>query len=377
MLAPPAHGGLVTASGHTFRFDAHAGEANRVAISLSIQAEATAAEIRIIDTGAVLTAGAGCRSLDANSASCVVPVLISVDDRGPPIVQGVIVKANLGDGTDTGTVSGSGILGRDSLLRGGADADSLSVADWVPLDESFRDDGVWLSASDLVVLGDGGDDVLTGGAADDTFEGGDGNDRISAGAGNDWIFEGPGDDRIDGGARGVSRGPGGGDYVGYERAPRGIVGNLATGAFSGWGNDEVTDVEAVAGSRYGGDILIGDERANDLYGVGGDDRILGRGGGDRLFGFAGADRLDGGFGNDDVVGGSGDDVLRGGHGRDRMYGESGDDRLLARDRTHDRLSGHTGQDCAIFDRNVDWLRNIELIPCRRLNALAGRNPNRS
>jgi len=75
--------------------------------------------------------------------------------------------------------------------------------------------------------------------------------------------------------------------------------------------------------------------ACDLWGAGGNDRIVGnahdevicgRGGNDRLFGRRGSDRLNGGSGSDVLVGGAGKDRLIGGFGKDRCPEPGGDAR---------------------------------------------------
>ena len=61
--------------------------------------------------------------------------------------------------------------------------------------------------------------------------------------------------------------------------------------------DVIAQVENVLGSGHG-DVLGGNNGANQLDGGGGNDRLSGRGGDDVLIGGAGADRLDGGAGMD-------------------------------------------------------------------------------
>ena len=109
----------------------------------------------------------------------------------------------------------------------------------------------------------------------------------------------------------------------------------------------------------GDDVLDGDELANMICGLGGDDEINGLGGNDTLYGDAcgdkakrlfgaqagtdGDDRLNGGAGNDVLYGAGGRDVLRGLDGRDKLYGGASND-TLSGGRGKDHLDGGTGND---------------------------------
>src|SRR6056297_591532 len=66
----------------------------------------------------------------------------------------------------------------------------------------------------------------------------------------------------------------------------------------------------------GDDYLFGDELANNIDGLDGNDTILGLDGDDTLFGSAGDDVLEGGLGDDVLDGGAGADALIGGLGTD-------------------------------------------------------------
>jgi Ca2+-binding RTX toxin-like protein len=88
------------------------------------------------------------------------------------------------------------------------------------------------------------------------------------------------------------------------------------------------------------EVLKGDDKANQLEGGPGHDRIGGRGGNDTLYGKDGRDLILGGPGNDvvrgggrgdELYGGLGNDVLRGGDGRDVLTGGAGRDRLFGGD----------------------------------------------
>lgn len=60
----------------------------------------------------------------------------------------------------------------------------------------------------------------------------------------------------------------------------------------------------------GDDLLVGDDEANTLLGLGGNDTIEGKGGNDSLFGNDGDDTLNGGDGNDSLQGGDGTDTAK-------------------------------------------------------------------
>ena len=75
--------------------------------------------------------------------------------------------------------------------------------------------------------------------------------------------------------------------------------------------DIATGFANVIGGR-GGDTLTGNDQANELRGMGGNDVLTGNGGGDTLRGGEGRDTLKGGTGEDTLDGGPGADSLDGG-----------------------------------------------------------------
>lgn len=100
----------------------------------------------------------------------------------------------------------------------------------------------------------------------------------------------------------------------------------------------------------GPDTLAGTPLADDILGLGGDDRISGLSStltGDTLEGGDGDDVLTGTRNNDTLEGGAGDDVLRGGFGSDGLtggpgtdvfFGDGANDVIHARDETRDVVS---------------------------------------
>lgn len=73
--------------------------------------------------------------------------------------------------------------------------------------------------------------------------------------------------------------------------------------------------------------LNGGEKADRIYGMGGNDTLNGGAGDDWLEGGAGADTLNGGEGKDTLYGGAGADDLYGDAGADKLYGGAGNDML--------------------------------------------------
>jgi Ca2+-binding RTX toxin-like protein len=179
-----------------------------------------------------------------------------------------------------------------------------------------------------VLSGALGNDFLMGGDGNDTLDGGDGNDMLVAGAGNDTLLGGLGNDSLyAGGGTDVLNGGAGTDGAWYTSLAR-VTLDLALATAQdthGGGIQTLIDIENLAGSDTGDDILRGNAVANTLAGNGGADQLAGVAGNDILDGGDGADRLDGGLGDDRLAGGADDDVLDGGAGNDRLDGGSGAD----------------------------------------------------
>jgi Ca2+-binding RTX toxin-like protein len=179
-----------------------------------------------------------------------------------------------------------------------------------------------------VLKGALGNDILMGGDGNDTLDGGDGNDMLVAGVGNDTLLGGLGDDSLyAGGGTDVLNGGAGTDGAWYTSLA-GVTIDLALASAQdtgGGGSQTLIDIENVAGSDTGDDILRGNAVANTLTGNGGADQLYGVAGNDILGGGDGADRLDGGLGDDRLAGGADNDVLDGGAGNDRLDGGSGVD----------------------------------------------------
>lgn len=161
---------------------------------------------------------------------------------------------NLSDGDDVATA----FTGYRAL--GGKGNDQLTVGS---------------GATDVVLLGEQGNDVLTGDADTDILSGGIGLDFLDGGDGADRLF---------------------GDA----------------------GNDVI----------IGGDPDSGLDLGDTIFGGAGNDMIDGVDGNDSIFGGTGNDDIDGGNRDDTIFGGTGNDTINGGDGvRDKIFGGKGKDFL--------------------------------------------------
>ncbi len=295
----------------------------------------------------------------------------------------------------------------DDVLAGGAGADRLyggPGADWITYEES--DTGVTVNFSDRTfaggdaegdviadvenVRGSGYADILIGNAGANRLDGGEGDDRLQGNGGDDVLEGGAGIDQLEGGA-GADRfyGGSGTDWVSYQGSDEGVTVNFSDGTAGGGHaeGDIFVDVENIRGSVYE-DVLIGNDRANQLDGSSGADALWGNGDDDILEGGAGADSLNGGSGEDwasylesdagvtvnlkegtgeaghaegdvfaDVenVRGSGyADVLLGDDVANRLQGGAGDDELWGNG-GNDTLEGGAGKDLLIGGAGADRL----------------------
>lgn len=185
---------------------------------------------------------------------------------------------------------------------------------------------------------------VRGSVYDDTIIGNNEDNYVMGLAGNDYI---------DGG--------GGTDTIRYDRDYRrldgpdgswgdsGISVDLAAGtATDGYGDtDTLVRFENVIATPYS-DFIAGNQRANVLEGLNGDDELYGRQGDDTLIGGDGEDDLYGDNGQDTLIGGSGNDDLWGGKSGDVFVftDGSGNDIIYDFDLSGNRdtidLTGHTG-----------------------------------
>ena len=227
-----------------------------------------------------------------------------------------------GDGDDL-VEGGAG----DDLVEGGRGDDTLYGGYASPADDAGRQAP---TSDDDRLDGGPGNDLLDGGAGNDLLRGKGGADTMVGGEGDDRIVPGPGDDAGTGGpgrdvflaaagANDLDGGPGR-DLITYRRSGTAIAVDLAGGSASGPGEDALSGIESVVGSRFA-DTLIGDGARNRLRGEGGDDVILGLGDRDVLLGGDGDDVLRGHGGDDRLDGGAGTDLASGGVGSDACGAE--------------------------------------------------------
>ncbi|GAB6110262.1 cadherin-like domain-containing protein [Desulfomicrobium salsuginis] len=296
----------------------------------------------------VLSGGSGTRDLADYSAS----------------TAWVNVDLTRQDGTAAQTGGGAGNHAEGDILTGIEDVNGSAYADSILGNTAINvlygyggNDTIFAGNGNDTVHGGDGDDFIDGGGHADELFGDSGNDTIYGGDSIDTLFGGAGDDvlyghRSDGGSdgnqdlllggtgndtlvslstvrskligcQGADRIMGGGiDYVSYELTGDDFTVNRGESVYvdlriqdgvtaqSGGedGNDAIGDV--LTGIRhilgtYGmtGDTLIGNDEANEIYGLDGDDLLVGGGGNDTLWGNDHNDTLEGGAGADFLWGG--------------------------------------------------------------------------
>ena len=245
------------------------------------------------------------------------------------LVEGSTLKGQRGDDTLSGGTGvdrlwggkGDDVLmggaGDDDYLEGGVGADVLDGGDgvdWVGYELS--DAGVTIDlATGTAQGGHAEGDTLTG---IEFIFGSSYADRLTGDAEFNALLGGPGADMLDGGE--------GFDWAGYYTSDAGVTVNLATGTGEGGHaeGDTLTGIVHVSGSFLHADHITGDDEANSLRGLGGNDTLEGGAGNDSLRGGPGADTLDGGAGNDWLDGGAGADLLTGGEDADTFVFGDGD-----------------------------------------------------
>jgi Ca2+-binding RTX toxin-like protein len=322
LAAGLAHAGNAAAatasvSNGVLSYTAGPGETNLVNVSLS------SGMFTIVDSGAPVTAGAGCSLPAAGRATCGASGVASI-------------RIDAGDGNDVITL--------------------------LPSTPATISDG---PGDDLVTAG-AGNDVLTGGPGNDIYYGGGGNDEFDDGGGTgaDVFNGGSGTDTV--------------SYASRSAAVTASIDDVANDGAAGEGDDVRPDVENLQGGQ-GNDTLTGSSAGNLLQGLGGDDTLSGGAGDDTFDGGPGADSIWGGAGAHDVAdysartnpvtatiddqpddgedgehdnlhtdlegidGGSASDWLGGGPGSDTLNGNGGDDTFQGGPGA-DTFNSGTGQD---------------------------------
>jgi Ca2+-binding RTX toxin-like protein len=368
-------------------FAAAPGEANAVSIvaaePAAIENEGETTVLIVRDTGAPLSAGAGCTALAADTASCSLhgwhrqEVTFCGHDcynSIPGTAWQREERIELGDGNDVFASSlgrtyerswpteVSGGSGDDTITTGSGDdkitpgsgndfvqpgeGNNKVIAEPTPdgndtlnlgersknaLDYSARSESLHLAKQVIGAAGEADRIGVTesaivaviGGSGDDEFHG-DG-DKLVGGPGDDVLVGSPDADFISGGpGNDKIRGGAGGD---------GLYGGPGSDLVKGGaGNDQIEEFEGRSQNGPGGRPRRGNDR---LYGGKGNDFMQAGPGDDLLDGGGGNDKLYGEEGNDAIVGGVGDDLLVGEEGGDTMSGGKGDDELLAAYNTKD------------------------------------------
>jgi Ca2+-binding RTX toxin-like protein len=231
----------------------------------------------VSDAANAMSAGAGCVPVDQHTVRCTETSLS--------------LEADLGDMDDEIALSREApgqSYGPILQIQGGPGNDRLVAppTGW----NGGRITGD--AGNDQLVNGAFGGD-LDGGAGDDRLDGGTGPDHLNGGGGSDQLYGHDGDDMLNDNDRDataetppgpdlVDGGPGS-DSVDYQdrSAPVRVDLSDANGDGELGEADRLIDIENVYGGS-GDDRLAGNADPNDLYGLGGRDRLLGGRGNDRF-----------------------------------------------------------------------------------------------
>jgi Ca2+-binding RTX toxin-like protein len=349
-------------------FAAAAGETNAVSIvaaePAAIEEEGVTTVLIVRDTGAPLSAGAGCTALAADTASCSLHGWHRQDaeycghDCYNPIPGTAWQREErieLGDGNDSFVSSLGGTYERSwpTEVNGGSGNDSITTG-------SGADVITPGSGDDFVQPGEGSNKVI----ADPTP---DGNDTLNLGEHSKNVLDYSARTQSLHLAKQVIGAAGEADRIGVtETAIVKVIGGSGDDEFHGDGDQlyggpgddnliGTPDAEVISGGP-GDDTIRGGAGDDALYGGNGSDLVKGGGGNDRIEEFegrrpngpggrprSGNDRIYGGKGNDFMLAGPGDDVVDGGGGRDKLYGDYGND-TLAGGAGNDLLDGEEGSD---------------------------------
>ena len=281
--------------------------------------------VKVQDSGATITAGAGCQSTDAHNVLCspqgVVRIAVGASDGDDRVTAKTLLPATLGGSAGNDTLTGGSA---DEKFDGGSGDDAIDPG--LGADQIKGGDDVDFvtyatrTARVEVSVGDG--------QANDGEDGE--NDNLDASVEN--LSTGSGDDQFSGPAAVANRFDGGtgSDSVTYATRTAGVGVSLDGLANDGEPNehDNAVAIENINATGHT-DLLVGSDAPNQInagagldlvFGLGGDDRLIGGNGDDGLIAGAGSDLLEGGFDDDSLAGEGGDDTLDGGFGEDVMEG---------------------------------------------------------
>jgi Ca2+-binding RTX toxin-like protein len=286
---------------------------NRIELPAATLTSAPSVSFSGLDGNDTLISGVGNDTLDGGTGNDTMNGgggndIYRVDSAGD------VVQESVNGGVDTVVSS------VDHTLAG--NVENLTLFNVVTQSTAFNGTGNDLNNA---ILGNAFNNVLRGLAGDDTIDGGFGNDTLEGGEGNDTLIGNSGNDILNGGAgNDVMRGDLGNDtYIVTDAADvvderDAILGSgvdlvRSTVDFTLGRNIENLILEGTAINGTGNDLnneIIGNNVANVLEGLAGNDRILGGNGNDILRG---------GLGNDNLQGDRGRDVMTGGEGADGFF----------------------------------------------------------
>lgn len=264
------------------------------------------------------------------------------------------IKGLAGDDLIVGSAGDDTLIGSsgDDTLKGGSGNDNLKGG-----------------GGDDVMVGGGGADVLRGGGGDDTLKGGGGDDRMIGGGGRDRLIGGAGNDTLFGGKdNDFLKGARGADVFQFKSAD--FKANNVTDRISGFEfGADIVDLSRVSG--------MGDFSAFNFTKAGknvelevGNGKIVFLGVND-VSAFSAAD-----FGmenapiksNDPIVRGTeGDDTIEGGPAEQQIFGLGGNDKIGTSGGV-DTLEGGAGADIFVarfvggaFDSDVDVVSDFTYV----------------
>ena len=204
--------------------------------------------------------------------------------------------------------------------------------------------------SDPITVTDHAGSSVIGGRGDDMFQLSDGYHQVYATTGDDTYAGGMGF-----------------DHIGYEMIEGGGIklvrdGGGRTVEKPGGDVDSLTSFEGISGTEANDNLIKGlGNKASQIYGNGGNDKIGGGGKSDLLMGGSGNDKIVGRGGNDFLVGGAGNDNLNGGGGDDVLIG--GDGYGYAYEGEKNVMKGGKGTDLFIIESKYQFSQdpNVAMI----------------
>lgn len=327
-----------------------AGESNELEIRIG---EAGADfEFQVRDYVAPLTAGPGCKALEAATVTCLL--------HRPGAGWSASLHLDLGGGKRNFFDASQLLLHPDLPITAlGGPGEDVFVA-------GGGNDVLQPAGGQNAVYGNTGDDEIVAPTAADTgdyYDGGPGTDRLSYALrqqpvhlSGSAVAAAPGSDQMI--AVEIVRGGGGNDTLVDGSSPSSSPSPIFAQLEGGPG-DDLLEGGVAGGSLLGGpgnDILRGGDDFEVPAGLKGapphlTTHLIGEEGDDLAYGGEAADWIELGAGNDVAYGGGKKDRIDGGPGRDLLDGDEDAD-LVIGDRGFDRLFGGSGEDRLFAARRV-------------------------